>query len=62
MLHTDLQTILFILDDMHILTLKIEEDMEFQRGLSVKQFLEFFLSRQKLILLSCISTFETIDG
>jgi hypothetical protein len=27
---------------MHILTLKIEEDMKFQIGLSVKQFLEIF--------------------
>jgi hypothetical protein len=62
MLQTDLQTILFNLDDVHIPTPKIEEDMEFQRGLSVKQFLEIFLSGQKLTLLSCISTFETISG
>jgi hypothetical protein len=60
MLQTDLQTTLFNLDDMHIPTLKIEEDMGFQRGLSVKQFLENFLSQQKLTLLSCILTFETI--
>jgi hypothetical protein len=42
MLQTDLQTMLFNMDDMHTPTLKIEEDMEFQKGLSVKQFLEFF--------------------
>jgi hypothetical protein len=48
------------MDDMHTPTLKIEEDMEFQKGLSVKQFLEFFKS-QKLTLLSCILTFETIS-
>jgi hypothetical protein len=62
MLQTDLQTMLLNLYVMHISTLKIEEDMEFQRGLSVKQFLEIFLSRQKLTLLSCILTFETISG
>jgi hypothetical protein len=62
MLQTDLQTMLLNLYVMHISTLKIEEDMEFQRGLSVKQFLEIFLSRQKLTLLSCILTFETIFG
>jgi hypothetical protein len=60
MLQTDLQTMLFNLDDVHIPNLEIEDDTEFQRGLSVKQFLEIFLSRQKLTLLSCISTFETI--
>jgi hypothetical protein len=27
---------------MHTLTRKIEEDMEFQRGINVEQFLEFF--------------------
>jgi hypothetical protein len=53
---------LFNLDDMHIPTLEIDEDMEFQRGLSVKQFLEIFVRRQKLTLLSCILTFETIAG
>jgi hypothetical protein len=53
---------LFNLDDMHIATFKIEEDIEFQRGLSVKQFLEIFLSQQKLTLLSYILTFETIAG
>jgi hypothetical protein len=60
MCQTDLKIMLFNLDDMDIPTLKIEEDMKFQRGPSVKQFLENFLSRQKLTLLSCISTFETI--
>jgi hypothetical protein len=42
MLQTDLQIMLFNMDDMQTLTLKIEEDMEFQRGLSVKQLLEIF--------------------
>jgi hypothetical protein len=32
---------LFDLDDMHRPTLKMEEDMEFKSGLSVKQILEF---------------------
>jgi hypothetical protein len=36
-----LQTFLFHLKDMHTLTLKIEEDIQFQRGLNVKQNLEF---------------------
>jgi hypothetical protein len=36
----DLETLLFLLSDMHTLDLKIEEDMEFQRGLIVKEFLE----------------------
>jgi hypothetical protein len=62
MLQTDIQTMLFNLDDMHIPTQEIDEDMEFQRGLSVKQFLEIFVRRQKLTLLSCILTFETIAG
>jgi hypothetical protein len=62
MLQTDLQRMLFNLDDMHIATFKIEEDIEFQRGLSVKQFLEIFPSQQKLTLLSYILTFETIAG
>jgi hypothetical protein len=42
MLQTDLQIMLFNMDDMQTPTLKIEEDMEFQRGLSVKQLLEIF--------------------
>jgi hypothetical protein len=40
-LQTDLQTILVNLGDMHGPTLRIEEDMEFPRGLSVKKILEF---------------------
>jgi hypothetical protein len=39
-LQTDLQTMLFNLDDMYRRTLKIEEGMQFSRGLSVKQILE----------------------
>jgi hypothetical protein len=38
MLQNDLQTMIFNPDDMHIPTLKIEQDMEFQKWLSVKQF------------------------
>jgi hypothetical protein len=37
---SDLQMLLFDLTNMHRLTLKIEEDIEFQKALSVKQFLE----------------------
>jgi hypothetical protein len=39
---TELKVLLFTLVDMHELTLKIKEDMKFQRGLSVKQFLKIF--------------------
>jgi hypothetical protein len=39
---TELKVLLFNLVDMHELTLKIKEDMKFQRGLSVKQFLKNF--------------------
>jgi hypothetical protein len=35
-----LQILFFHLSDIHTLTLKIEEVMKFQRGLSVKRFLE----------------------
>jgi hypothetical protein len=33
--------LIYHLEEMHKLTLKIEGDMEFQRGLNVKQNLEF---------------------
>jgi hypothetical protein len=36
-LQDDLQTLFFDLGDMHRPTLKMEEDMEFEIGLSVKQ-------------------------
>jgi hypothetical protein len=40
------------MDDMHILNLKIIEDIEFQRGISVKQILEKFPSLDILIMFS----------
>jgi hypothetical protein len=55
-----LKTLLFHLSDMPKLTLKIEEDIKFQRGLNIKQFLGNFLSLQNLITISCILTFKTI--
>jgi hypothetical protein len=47
-LQDGLGTLLFDLGDMCRLTLKMEEDMEFERGLSVKQILEIFLSLEIL--------------
>jgi hypothetical protein len=41
-LQDGLETSLFDLSDMHRPTLKMEKDMEFERGLSVKLILEFF--------------------
>jgi hypothetical protein len=35
-LHGDLQRLDYDLDDMHTLTLKIKEDIEFQKGINVK--------------------------
>jgi hypothetical protein len=35
-LHSDLQRLYYDLGDMHILTLKIKEDIEFQKGINVK--------------------------
>jgi hypothetical protein len=43
-LQDDLSASFYDLDDMHILNLKIVEDIKFQIGLSVKQILEFFQS------------------
>jgi hypothetical protein len=40
--HTDLQTLFFDLGDMYRPTPKIEDVMEFQKGLSVKENLEIF--------------------
>jgi hypothetical protein len=57
----DLQTLLFDLIGMHRVTLNIEEDMEFEKGLSVKQILEI-CSLEKLITFMCVSTFETISS
>jgi hypothetical protein len=37
------EALLYHLEDMHTLTLKVEEDVEFQRWLNVKQNLEFLL-------------------
>jgi hypothetical protein len=42
---------------MHRPSHNIEEDMKFQKGLSVKQLLEIF-RLEKLIMFSCVSTFE----
>jgi hypothetical protein len=39
-LQDDLETLFFDLGDMHRLTVKMEEDMEFDKGLSVKQLLK----------------------
>ncbi len=36
LLHGDLQGLYYDLGDMHTLTLKIKEDIEFQRGQSIK--------------------------
>jgi hypothetical protein len=36
MLHGDLQRLYYDLGDMHTLTLKIKEDIEFQTGLIIK--------------------------
>jgi hypothetical protein len=58
---TDLQILFFDLCDMHRPSLKMGEYMEFQIGLSVKEFVEFFLSPLNLITFSCYSTFETIS-
>jgi hypothetical protein len=55
----DLSSSFYDLDDMHILNLKIIEDIKFQRGLSVKQILEIF-SLDILIMFSCVLTIETI--
>jgi hypothetical protein len=35
-LHSDIQRLDYDLGDMHTLTLKIKEDIEFQRGINVK--------------------------
>jgi hypothetical protein len=35
-LHADIQRLNYDLGDMHTLTLKIKEDIEFQRGINVK--------------------------
>jgi hypothetical protein len=35
-LHGDLQILYYDMGDMHILTLKTKEDIEFQRGINVK--------------------------
>jgi hypothetical protein len=55
----DLQTFLFHMSDMHTLTLKIEKDMEFQRGLVLKQFLEILNFSENLITFNCVLIFET---
>jgi hypothetical protein len=59
MTQTDLQTMIFHLDDMHRPNLNIEEDMELQRGLSVKIIMKN-CSLGKLITFSYVLTFEII--
>jgi hypothetical protein len=44
LLHGDLQILDYDLGDRYTLTLKIKEDIEFQKGLIVKQNLEIFQS------------------
>jgi hypothetical protein len=55
----DLETLFFDLGDMHRPTLNMKENMEFEKGLIVKQILEI-LQSGKLRMLSCVLTFETI--
>jgi hypothetical protein len=50
-LHSDIKILDYDLDEMHTLTSKIKEDIEFQRGIIVK------LKLEKLI--SSVWTFET---
>jgi hypothetical protein len=61
-LQDGLEILLFDLGDMHRPTLKREEDMEFERGLSAKKILEILLSLKILITFSCVLTFETITS
>jgi hypothetical protein len=61
-LQDGLEILLFDLSDMHRPTLKREEDMEFERGLSAKKILEILLSLKILITFSCVLTFETITS
>jgi hypothetical protein len=58
-LQDGLQTLLFDLVDMHRPSPNMEEDIEFQRVLNVKQILEK-LSLRKLRSFSFVWTFETI--
>jgi hypothetical protein len=59
-LQDGVETLFFDLGDMHRPTIKMEEDMEFERGLSVKQILK--CCHVKLIMFSCVLTFETITS
>jgi hypothetical protein len=58
-LQNGLQPLLFDLGDMHRPSPKMEEDIEFQKGLSVKQILEF-ASLGNLKSFSHVWTSETI--
>jgi hypothetical protein len=51
-LDNECSVLFYDMDDMHILNLKIIEDIEFQRGISVKQILEKFPSLDILIMFS----------
>jgi hypothetical protein len=55
-----LQILFFHLSDIHTLTLKIEEVMKFQRGLSVKRFLEKKKCLENPVSFNSFSTSETI--
>jgi hypothetical protein len=58
MIQGGLQDFLYHLEDMQKLNFHIEEDMEFQKVLNVKEFLN--LLRKNLVTFSCFSTFETM--
>jgi hypothetical protein len=58
-LHGDLQIFNYDLGDMHTLTPKINEDIEFQIGINTKLNPEIFLSL-KNELISSVWTLETI--
>jgi hypothetical protein len=57
-LHSDLQSFHYHLVDMHKLSPKIQDVMEFSRWLSVKQILQNSLSLE-FVLYSSVCTFET---
>jgi hypothetical protein len=55
--HGDLQRLYYDLSDMHTLTLKIKEDIEFQIGIKIK--LKLGKNRLETESISSIWTFET---
>jgi capsid portal protein len=56
-LQTDLKTLFLNLVDMHRASPNLEEDMEFAKGIIVKNVLAILLSLGNLIIFSCASTF-----